>query len=85
MVIVNCESEPVAKTAEFNKLISTLANFVINLPEGNYAEDRIAAIPEVKDELASTIGLIRNVGRAIFFKQIFKEFKEKENLKKKNF
>ena len=44
MLILNCETEPVAKTEEFNKLIDVLTSILIENPAGNYRNGLIVYI-----------------------------------------
>lgn len=59
VVVVNCETEPVAKTAEFNQLVQNVSKLLLAQPPSNYSDARILEIPGVHDELAAAIGLIR--------------------------
>ena len=59
MIIVNCESEPVAKTVEFNTLLQNLAQIMANQGSGNYSEEAVLEIDGVKDALVEAIGLLR--------------------------
>ena len=59
LLILNCETEPVAKTNEFNQLLDSLLNILLRQPAGNYQSERFVEIEGVKDELAAAIGLIR--------------------------
>ena len=59
MIIVNCESEPVAKTVEFNTLLQNLAQIMANHGAGNYSEEAVLEIDGVKDALVEAIGLLR--------------------------
>jgi len=59
LLILNCETEPVAKTDEFNKLLDSLLDIILQQPVGNYQSERFIEIEGVKDEIASAIGLIR--------------------------
>merc|ERR1719370_283490 len=52
LLILNCETEPVAKTDEFNQLLDSLLNILLQQPAGNYQSERF-------DEIAAAIGLIR--------------------------
>ena len=58
-MILNCETEPVAKTSEFNQLLDSLLDILLQQPAGNYQNERFVEIEGVKDELAAAIGLIR--------------------------
>jgi len=59
LLILNCETEPVAKTDEFNQLLDKLLDILLKQPAGNYQSERFVEIEGVKDEIASAIGLIR--------------------------
>ena len=59
LLILNCETEPVAKTNEFNQLLDSLLNILLQQPAGNYQSERFVEIEGVKDEIAAAIGLIR--------------------------
>ena len=59
LLILNCETEPVAKTSEFNQLLDSLLDILLQQPAGNYQNERFVEIEGVKDELAAAIGLIR--------------------------
>merc|ERR1719348_2084499 len=58
LLILNCETEPVAKTDEFNQLLDKLLDILLKQTAGNYHE-RFVEIEGVKDEIAAAIGLIR--------------------------
>jgi len=59
MVIVNCESEPVAKTDEFNKLLEQVSRLVAQQEPGNYAEEAVLKMDGVHDAMVDAIGLLR--------------------------
>jgi len=59
MIIVNCESEPVAKTDEFNQLLQILAQLISNQEPGNYAEEAVLKMDGVHDAMVDAIGLLR--------------------------
>merc|ERR1712168_527460 len=59
LLTLNCETEPVAKTNEFNQLLDSLLNILLQQPAGNYQSERFVEIEGVKDEIAAAIGLIR--------------------------
>jgi len=59
MIIVNCESEPVARTVEFNQFLSTMAHLLAQQPPGSYHEERLRELDSVSDLLAETIGLLQ--------------------------
>ena len=59
MIIVNCESEPVAKTDEFNQLLQLLAQLVSNQEPGNYVEEAVLKMDGVHDAMVDAIGLLR--------------------------
>merc|ERR1711937_956525 len=73
LLILNCETEPVAKTNEFNQLLDSLLNILLQQPAGNYQSERFVEIEGVKDEIAAAIGLIReNIG--IYVRSSNKDF-----------
>ena len=59
MIIVNCESEPVAKTDEFNQLLQLLAQLISNQEPGNYVEEAVLKMDGVHDAMVDAIGLLR--------------------------
>ena len=59
MLIVNCESEPVAKTDEFNQLLGQLSALVAQQDPGNYAEEAVLKMDGVHDAMVDAIGLLR--------------------------
>merc|ERR1719394_632853 len=75
LLILNCETEPVAKTNEFNQLLDSLLNILLQQPAGNYQSEKFVEIEGVKDEIAAAIGLIRegeNIG--IYVRSSNKDF-----------
>ena len=59
MVIINCESEPVSKTPEFNKLVGTVSSTLLTQDAGDYTGEAIVELNGVKDALAQAIGLLK--------------------------
>jgi len=59
MIVVNCESEPVSKTPEFNRLVTAIATALANEAAAEYSEEEIKVLPGVTDILAEGIGLLR--------------------------
>jgi len=59
MVIINCESEPVSKTPEFNKLVETVSSTLLAQDAGDYTGEAIIEFNGVKDALAQAIGLLK--------------------------
>jgi len=59
MIVVNCESEPVSKTPEFNRLVNTIAQKMLSQSPAEYTGDEILLIGGVKDALVETIGLVK--------------------------
>ena len=59
MVIINCESEPVSKTPEFNKLVATVSSTLLAQDAGDYTGEAIIELNGVKDALAQAIGLLK--------------------------
>jgi translation elongation factor EF-Ts len=59
MVIINCESEPVSKTPEFNKLVGTVSSTLLAQDAGDYTGEAIVELNGVKDALAQAIGLLK--------------------------
>lgn len=59
MVIVNCESEPVSKTVEFNRMVNTIAAALLTQPESSYDHEAILQLEGVKDSVVETIGLLK--------------------------
>ncbi|CAG5113997.1 Oidioi.mRNA.OKI2018_I69.chr2.g8082.t1.cds [Oikopleura dioica] len=59
MVIINCESEPVSKTPEFNKLVNTVTSTLLAKEAGEFTGEAIVELDGVKDSLAQAIGLLK--------------------------
>merc|ERR1712048_578580 len=59
MVIVNCESEPVSKTAEFNRMVSKISDSLVSKDAKEYSGEEILEIEGVKDNLVEAIGLLK--------------------------
>ena len=59
MVIINCESEPVSKTPEFNKLVNTVTSTLLAKEAGDFTGEAIVELDGVKDSLAQAIGLLK--------------------------
>merc|ERR1719394_1599335 len=75
LLILNCETEPVAKTNEFNQLLDSLLNILLQQPAGNYQSERFVEIEGVKDEIAAAIGMViegENIG--IYVRSSNKDF-----------
>ena len=59
MVIINCESEPVSKTPEFNKLVNTVTGTLLAKEAGDFTGEAIVELDGIKDSLAQAIGLLK--------------------------
>jgi elongation factor Ts len=59
MVILNCESEPVSKTPDFNRLVQSIAETLVKQQANEYDSDQIFGLEGVKDQIAQTIGLLK--------------------------
>ena len=59
MVVVKCESEPVSKTPEFNRLVQFVASALTSQNPGEYESEALLALDGVKDNLVENIGLLK--------------------------
>ena len=59
MVVVKCESEPVSKTPEFNRLVQFVASALTSQNPGEYESADLLALEGVKDNLVENIGLLK--------------------------